>query len=77
MLSSISIGLWSTGRELYSQMRPKSTGLDQMDKSICGKRRVKGLFPERLKVQSSLEEVHSWFGDVQYRVEWCWDLEWG
>jgi hypothetical protein len=41
LLSSTSIELWRTGRELYGQMTPKSIGLGQMSKSMYGKRREK------------------------------------
>ena len=39
MLSSISIGWYRAGKELFGQIRLKSIGLGQIDKSMYGKRK--------------------------------------
>ena len=45
-------------------MGPKSTGLGQMDSSMCGAERDNQLEKETVKSLLSLKEVISWYGDV-------------
>src|SRR6266850_438495 len=64
-------GLWRTGRGLFHQMRPKATGLGQMEESGCGSRLERGLLRGRCREQSSLVEETSWYGAVWGGMEWA------
>src|ERR1700730_8440634 len=63
--STMKTGQWKIGRGSYGQMRPRSTGLDQMGGSIPGK---KGAHPFQIallpQLSSMEEEILSWYGSV-------------
>ena len=65
LFKSMKIGQWRTGREFCGQMRQKSTGLDQMEGCILGRRRGHHFLTEPQHQQSSMEEeIISWYGDA-------------
>jgi hypothetical protein len=63
--SIMKTGLWKVGRWSYGQMRPRSTGLNQMAGSIP---RKKGAHPFQIallpQLSSMEEEIISWYGAV-------------
>ena len=63
LLSTMKTGQWRIGRGSYGQMRPRSTGLGQMEGSIPGKKGV-SLFQTASPPQLSSmeEEIISWYG---------------
>jgi hypothetical protein len=64
-------GLLKTGRGSYGQMRPKSTGLDQMEGFTLGNRRGKSFQIGLLHLLSSMEEeIILWYGGVWVGMEW-------
>ena len=54
--STMKTGQWRIGRGYYGQMRPKSTGLDQMEGSILGRRGGNHFLTGPPLPQSSMEE---------------------
>ena len=63
--STMKTGLWRIGRGSCGQMRPRSTGLGQMEGSIPGKKEAHPFQTAPPPQLSSMEEeIISWYGAV-------------